>query len=106
VPFIKTYIHFVFSTKNRKPLLHSKELRTKVWKHIFENGRKKEIFIDQVNGFNDHCHYLVSLGNEQMISKIAQLIKGESSFWINKNELYKEKFEWQDDSFAVSVLNP
>lgn len=32
-----------------------------------------------------------------------QLIKGESSFWINKNKLTKEKFEWQDEYFAVSV---
>ena len=32
-----------------------------------------------------------------------QLLKGESSFWINKNKLTKEKFEWQDEYFAVSV---
>tara|TARA_R110000737_G_scaffold353433_2_gene405295 strand:- start:13835 stop:14065 length:231 start_codon:yes stop_codon:yes gene_type:complete len=32
-----------------------------------------------------------------------QLIKGESSFWINKNKLTQEKFEWQDEYFAVSV---
>ena len=32
-----------------------------------------------------------------------QLIKGESSFWINKQELTKQKFEWQDEYFAVSV---
>ena len=32
-----------------------------------------------------------------------QLIKGESSYWINKNGLVKEKFEWQDEYFAVSV---
>lgn len=31
------------------------------------------------------------------------LIKGESSFWINKHGLTKEKFEWQDEYFAVSV---
>lgn len=31
------------------------------------------------------------------------MIKGESSFWINKNNLTKEKFEWQDEYFAVSV---
>ncbi len=31
------------------------------------------------------------------------LIKGESSFWINKNHLTAEKFEWQDEYFAVSV---
>ncbi len=42
--FIKIYIHLVFSTLQRKPLLNSKELRIKVWKHIKENAKEKEIF--------------------------------------------------------------
>jgi len=32
-----------------------------------------------------------------------QKIKGESSFWINKNKLTRLKFEWQDDYYAVSI---
>lgn len=32
-----------------------------------------------------------------------QLIKGESSFWVNKNKLTKLKFAWQDEYFVVSV---
>lgn len=32
-----------------------------------------------------------------------QLIKGESSFWINKNKLTKDHFAWQAEYFAVSV---
>jgi len=32
-----------------------------------------------------------------------QLIKGESSFWINKNKLTKTRFAWQDEYFVVSV---
>lgn len=113
MPFIKVYIHFVWSTKNRVPFLHSKELRLKVWNHIRENAREKGIFIDFVNGYSDHCHCLVSLGADQTIQKTMQLIKGESSFWINKNNLLSElplalaggtqKFEWQDEYFAVSV---
>jgi len=43
------------------------------------------------------------LGREQSISKVSQLIKGESSFWINSNKLADRKFAWQDDYFAVSV---
>jgi putative transposase len=31
------------------------------------------------------------------------LLKGESSYWINKNKLIRQKFEWQDEYFAVSV---
>jgi len=103
MPFIKVYIHFVWSTKNRVPYLDSKELRSKVWTHIRENGKEKGIFVDFVNGYDDHCHCLVSLGADQTLQKTMQLIKGESSFWINKNGLTNEKFEWQDEYFAVSV---
>ena len=103
MPFVKVYIHFVWSTKNREPLLETKEIREKVWFHIRENARKKGIFIDFVNGYSQHCHCLVSLGIDQTISKTIQLIKGESSFWINKVGLTKDKFEWQDEYYGVSV---
>ena len=103
MPYIKVYIHFVWSTKNREPFLNSKELRLKVWDHIRDNARAKGIFLDFVNGYSDHCHCLVSIGMDQTIQKIMQLIKGESSFWINKNQLTQQKFEWQDEYFAVSV---
>jgi len=103
MPFIKTYIHFVWSTKNHSPLLNTKETRIQVWKHIKENSLKKGIFIDRINGFSNHCHCLISLGADQTISNIMMLLKGESSYWINKNKLCKTRFEWQDEYFAVSV---
>jgi putative transposase len=103
MPFIKVYIHFVWSTKNRYPFLDTKEKREIVWRHIKENAKGKRIFIDFVNGYADHCHCLVSLGIDQTIQKVMQLIKGESSYWINKQGLTNEKFEWQDEYFAVSV---
>ena len=103
MPFTSVYIHFVWSTKDRKPFLNSPDLRQKVWDHIRENAKQKEIFIDTINGYQEHCHCLISLGIGQTISKIMQLIKGESSFWINKNHLCAGKFEWQDEYFALSV---
>ena len=101
--FIKVYIHFVWSTKDWIPYLDSPELRKEVWNHIRENAKEKNIFIDFVNGYSNHCHCLVSLGGDQTIQKIMQLIKGESSHWINMQGLTKGKFEWQDEFFAVSV---
>jgi putative transposase len=103
MPFTKVYIHFVWSTKNRVPFLETKEIRQKVWNHIRENAKEKGIYIDFINGYHDHCHCLISLGVDQTIQKVMQLIKGESSFWINKNKLCSQKFEWQDEYFAVSV---
>ena len=103
MPFVKIYIHFVWSTKNRIQTLNTPELRKNVWQHIRENAVKKDIFIDFVNGHSEHCHCLVSLGVDQTISKVMQLIKGESAFWFNKQELVKQKLEWQDEYFALSV---
>lgn len=101
--WVRVYIHIVFSTKNRIPFLNSTELRKKVFQHIKENAEKKGIWLDCVNGYKDHAHCLISLGREQSISKIAQLIKGESSFWINQQRLTNEKFVWQDDYWAMGV---
>jgi len=101
--FVKVYIHFVWSTKNRKPFLNSPELRNKVWQHIRENAEVKGIFLDFINGFHDHCHCLISLGKSQTIEQVMQLLKGESSHWLNKEKLCNGYFEWQDEYFAVSV---
>ncbi len=100
---LKVNIHFVWGTKNRVQFLDTKELRQNVWNHIKVNANEKGIFIDNVNGYSDHCHCLVSLRADQSIQKVIQLIKGESSFWINKQKLTSHKFEWQEDYFALSV---
>ena len=101
--WVRVYIHLVFSTKSRIPFLNSPELRKAVFQHIKQNAEEKEIWLDCINGYQDHAHCLISLGKEQTISKIAQLIKGESAFWINRNQLTKNKFVWQDDYWAVGV---
>jgi len=43
------------------------------------------------------------MGKNQTLAEIAKPIKGESSFWINREKLTVGKFAWQDDYFAVSV---
>jgi len=79
------------------------EIRQKVFQHIRENTTEKNIHLDFINGYKNHVHCLISLGTDQTMEKIMQLIKGESSFWINKNKLCGGRFEWQDEYFAVSV---
>lgn len=102
MPFVKVWIHFVWSTKNREPYL-TNEIRQQVFQHIRQHAKEKNIFLAFINGMPDHVHCLISLGTDQTIEKIMQLIKGESSFWINKSGLCKTKFAWQDEYFAVSV---
>ena len=65
--------------------------------------KPKGFSIDFVNGHKEYCHCLVSSGAEQTISKVMQLIKGESACWFNKQGLINNKLQWQDEYFAVSV---
>ncbi len=48
--WVRVWIHFVWSTKNREPYLKD-EIRAKVFGHIRENARAKDIHIDFISGF-------------------------------------------------------
>ena len=100
--YISIWLHCVWTTKERKPYL-ADSLRPAVISHIQYNAKLKGIYIDEINGYLDHLHMLVSLGRSQNISEVMQKIKGESSYWINKNKLTCIRFEWQDDFYCISV---
>ncbi len=102
MPYLKVWVHCVWNTKSKQAILQ-KEIRQRIFEHIKEYSRTKNIFIDCINGSVEHVHCLISLGVDQSISKIMNLLKGESSYWINNQKLTKGKFDWQDDYFAVSV---
>lgn len=100
--YVRIWIHCVWATKSHKPFL-SADIRKNVLDHILENGSKKNIHIDLINGVSSHIHCLLLLSAEQSIANIMQLMKGESSFWINRNQIISGKFEWADEYYAVSV---
>mgnify|MGYP001427501838 CR=1 FL=1 len=101
--WVRVWVHLVFTTKNRVPLFSSHTVREQLFNHIKQNAQSKDIWLECVNGYHDHIHCLISLGKDHTISNVAKLIKGESSFWINKEKLIQTKFIWQDDYWAVSV---
>lgn len=71
--------------------------------HFQEYATSKEIFLLEVNVWENHCHALISLGRNQNIADVMRLIKGESAYWLNKETRLPYKFRWQDDYYAVSV---
>jgi len=73
--------------------------------HIKTNAVEKGIFIDRINGHDEHIHVLMLLKYDLSISKQMQLLKGESAFWANRTGLIKNGLEWADKYFAASVSN-
>jgi putative transposase len=103
---INVYVHYVWTVKHRAEVL-DKSFRIELFQHIKEEALKKNIFIDSINGVEDHVHCLVSLTATQTIAEVIKNIKGESSNWLNKKAFVQGHFKWQDGygAFAVSPQN-
>ena len=100
--YVRIWVHVVFTTLKHEPNL-SMEIRNRLIAHIKENCRSKGIFLDSIGGWTDHLHLLISLGREQNIAKVMMLVKGESAHWLNQQNMFRGKFYWQDDYYAISV---
>jgi putative transposase len=100
--YVNIMVHAVWGTKNREPILVPGK-RGQLFDHICLNAKSKGIYIDTLNGHTDHVHCLISLSADQNISKVMQLIKGEATFWANREQLFTPKLEWAEDYFAASV---
>lgn len=99
---IKIYIHVVMVTYKRKPLL-SIENKDLLCNHILLNCKQKNIHLLNINGWQDHLHALISLGAKESIGEVMNLIKGEASYWANRNLSLNEKFSWGNEYYAASV---
>ncbi len=100
--YIKIWIHAVWGTKNREPILNPTILQ-QVCSHIISNAKEKGIYIDTINGHDEHIHVLMLLKTENSISKQMQLLKGESAHWANQTGLIKDGLAWANKYFAASV---
>ena len=101
--YTRIYVHLVWTTSKKIKFLR-KEIRQDVFNHIKSYGMEKGIYIDQVNGYNNHVHCLIGLKADQNISTIMHLLKGESSHWINEKKLVRVgKFGWSAGFGAFSV---
>jgi putative transposase len=100
--YVKNWLHCVWGTKSRIPFLKD-GIKKVVLDHIKENAKNKGIYIDIINGHTQHLHCLISLHPDQSLSNVIRLLKGESSFWINRNHLIRNRFSWAVEYFAVSV---
>jgi REP element-mobilizing transposase RayT len=76
-----------FGVRKAKHPFWLKTLEPNILSHIKENAHQKQIYIDTINGHVDHIHCLFGLNADMSIAKALNLMKGESSHWINKNGL-------------------
>ena len=95
-------LHVVFSTKFRKPLLPD-EWRDDLYAYIGGILKDHKSTLLKSEGIEDHVHLFLRIHPEFAISKTIQLLKANSSKWINEQQKTDGRFEWQRGYGAFSV---
>ncbi len=100
--FNKIWIHAVWATKDRAPLIHP-SIEQKVLKFIEQQLQQQGCKVEVINGMADHVHCLFLLNRQKSIAEVIKQIKGSSSHFINQNNFVPLKFAWQTGYGAFSV---
>jgi putative transposase len=102
--YTQLYIHCVFAVKYRMAVIQP-EWEDKLQRYITGivqgNGHK----LLAINSMPDHLHLFVGLNPKQSISEMMRLVKGDSSEFVNKENLTKRKFYCQNGYGAFSNSN-
>lgn len=101
--YTKNHQHVIFSTAGRHKLI-DKSGQNKVWAYLAGICRNHGIFVRAIGGVEDHVHLLVELPPSIAIAKAVNLVKSNSSKWLNET---RRGFAWQKDyaAFSVSASN-
>lgn len=100
--YSRCWIHLIWGTLNREKLLN-KKAAARVSQHLTEYAGTKGVYM-KTNYVNaDHVHVLVDLPTGLSIEGLMQLLKGNSSHWINAGDLLRGKFAWGRGYGAFSV---
>lgn len=101
------YIHLVFSTKDRRPLLRDKPTRHAL--HSYLGGVSKQLDCPpiQIGGVEDHVHVLARFGRSLTQAEWVKELKRVSNLWLKERGPDYADFEWQGGyaDFSVSQSN-
>ncbi|MBI9037803.1 MAG: transposase [Bacteroidales bacterium] len=102
----KIWIHSILGVKNKQALIND-EVAPLIYKHIEESLLSIDCKPRIINGVEDHIHLLFLLSPKIAVADLEKKIKGETSHWINQQNLIKDKFAWQvgNGAFSVSESN-
>jgi REP element-mobilizing transposase RayT len=98
----KVYLHAVFSTKDREPLL-ADGWREELFTVLGGATNNLECQSLIVGGVADHVHLLFQLGRTVAIADVIGKVKSTSSLWIRQRHAGLAGFHWQAGYAVFSV---
>ena len=101
---VKNYLHIVFSTKHRKPLINQ-HIESELHQYLAGICKNLECYPIKIGGHIDHIHILCTLSKKIALIKLLEELKSHSSKWVKTKDNSLSNFYWQDGYGAFSV-NP
>lgn len=101
---VKNYIHIVFSTRHREPLIQP-SIEGELLSYLGGICNNLECTPIIIGGYTDHIHILCLLSKKIALVKLVEEIKSHSSKWIKTKGNDYSNFYWQDGYGAFSI-NP
>ena len=78
---VKNYMHIVFSTKYREPLIYS-PVEDELHAYLGSVCKSMECHPIKIGGFTDHVHILCMLSKKVALMNLLQEVKSHSSKWM------------------------
>ena len=101
---VKNYLHIVFSTKHRQPLILP-SIEKELYSYLGGICNNFECQVIKIGGHKVHIHILCLLSKKTALIKLVEQLKSNSSKWIKTKGSEYSNFYWQDGYGAFSV-NP
>src|SRR6185295_17221619 len=99
--FSQIYIQTVFAVSNRQSLIKP-EFKEELYKYITGIVRNHGQKLIAINGVADHLHMLIGLRPAIALADLVQEVKVDSSKFVNKKQLVRGRFSWQEGYGAFS----
>ena len=94
--------HFVFSTKNREPIIDN-VWRETLYEYIGGIVRSEGGVLYRIGGMPDHLHLLINWQQTESLSNLMCRLKAHSSKWVHETFPALRHFAWQDGYAVFSV---
>jgi len=98
----KLYVHLIFSTKHREPLLIP-SVRGALHAYMANVLKNQDCPALKVGSTRDHAHLLFGLSKNLTLAEVVEKVKTSSSKWLKTQERALHAFHWQNDYGGFSV---
>ncbi len=101
-PYGQIYLHCVWSTWDRLPLITS-DVERRLYSAIIDKYRELRCIPIRIGGIQDHLHLLVCLRTTIAVAILLKEVKGSSSHLMTHEIKPSEFFKWQGAYGAFSL---